>query len=368
MTDSTFLFLATAPGECLALDVFDSEIKFLPCSEKRPFVCQVKQKPHPDQIEAMKLPYYTNPLDTVTENSIESFVGFSDIAVPETELMSAASFMGDTTSYLSDKPLLPGLSTHKGFTFCFWINPGKIDGEQHIFSIDNIIQLYMTNGEITLKLCHISENPCEMAVSHRALEVLKWQYVAVVYDTFTQLCTFFVDDTYGTSDGESTFTTVATLDFSTVFEEFPTVLFGKNKVGDNPLLAKLSCFQYFEKALSKSQIYQLSKVCHVDKEYFRAKACTEDSILIDNVCYKLSERPMTYVEAQIVCTSPPNQKRVSRLAFPSKYQYQQNLLVMAKNNKSVEAIFVGVDRITGVKSKDSIKYSNYIIFPSYYPI
>ena len=343
-------FLVTAPGECLALDVLNSEIKFLPCSEERQYICQINQKPHPDKIEAMKLPYYVNPLDTVTETSTESFVGFSDITVSETELYSAASFMGDTTSYLSDKPLLPGLSTQKGFTLSFWINPGKIDEEQNIFSIDNIIHLYMTNGEVTIKLCHISGDPCEMAAAHKTLEVLQWNYVSVVYDSTNSLGTLFINESYGIANAESTFATVGDLQFSTVFDEFPTILFGKNKDGDKPLTAKLSCFQYFDKPLSKSQIYQLSKVCHVDQEYFRAKACPEDSILISKVCYKLSEKPMTYVEAQLTCTSPPNSKRVSRLAYPLKFQHQQNLLVMAKNNKSAEAIFMGVDRMTGIIS------------------
>ena len=343
-------FSVTAPGECLSLDVINSEIKFLPCSEQRPFICQVNQKPHPDKIEAMKLPYYINPLDSVTETITESFVGFSDISVPKTELYSAASFMGDATSYLTDKPLLPGLSTQKGFTFSFWINPGKIDGEQNIFSIDNIIHLYMTNGEVTIKLCHISGDPCEMAVAHQAIEVLQWNYVAVVYDSISSIGTLFINETYGVSDAESTFVTVENLEFNTVFDEFPTILFGKNKDGDKTLTAKLSCFQYFDKPLSKSQIYQMSKVCHVHKEYIRAKTCPEDSILIDKVCYKLSEKPMSYVEAQMTCTSPPNSKRISRLAYPSKFQYQQNLLVMAKNNKSAEAIFMGLDSMSGIST------------------
>ena len=65
------------------------------------------------------------------------------------------------------------------------------------------------------------------------------------------------------------------------------------------------------------------------------------------MCYKLSTEPLTFTEAQLSCTSPPNSKYVTKLAYPSSYQHQQNLLILARNTIGVDEIFMGINSHTG---------------------
>ena len=338
-------------GECLAIDTITVTIKFVPCSNQLGFICQVKQKPHPDKIEQMKLPYYVHPLDNVTLNGFESLVGFSNKAVKETELPSSAHFMGDISSYMTDVIMPLGFSTTKGFTLGLWINPGTLDGNPYVLSIDNILYIIIENKKPKLTYCPSGAadlSQCSHETVDIELKLNSWQFLAFVFDSNTNRTFITVNETYGTIDnGESSYN-VKQVNFYVEYENTsPTIMFGKNINGERLFVGKISCFQYYNKPLTKSQIYQMSQVCHVPKNYRRAKSCPEDSFEIDDTCYKLSDKPMTYTEAQLKCTSPPNSIQITRLAYPNKYQHQQSLLILAKRSKAVETVFLGIDRMSG---------------------
>ena len=91
----------------------------------------------------------------------------------------------------------------------------------------------------------------------------------------------------------------------------------------------------------------MSKICHVPPTFKRSKECSVDSYMIDNICYALSSKPMTYVEAQHACTSPANINKISVLAFPHKFQIQQELLGLAKQKYGIDSIYMGIDSLTG---------------------
>ena len=300
----------------------------------------------------MKLPTYVHPLNNVTLTGSESLVGFSNIAVKETELLSSANFMGDIFSYMTDVILPIGFSTVKGFTMGLWINPGTLDGNPYVLSIDNILHIVILNKKPNFIYCPFDATnlvPCKNQIVDIELKLESWQFLAFVFDSNTNRTFITVNETYGTEDkGESSFNIKQDIDFHIEYENSsPTILFGKNKDGDKPFVGKMSCFQYYNKPLTKSQIYQMSKVCHVPQDFKRAKSCPEEFFDIDDTCYKLSDKPMTYSEAQLTCTSPPNSIQITRFAYPTKYQLQQSLLILAKRSKDVESIFLGIDRMSG---------------------
>ena len=331
----------------MSLDIISTELKFLECSEQLQYICQVKQTTHPNNIESMKLPYFVHPLDNITEANSESFVGFSNKSILKTELASAANFMGSSNSFLTDMSLPDKLSTLQGLTLGVWIYPRKLDGEQYIMSIGDFIHFMLVDGRPRIDLFNEDGNSFRQTNAHALLVPMKWQFVAaVIYNN--GISAIFIDEHYGyKTNGEGVFTSEREF-FPITFEESsPQIIFGNNQERDKGLLAKISCLQYYDKPLSKAQIYQMSKVCHVDKEYRRVKACPDDSILMDKTCYKMSAKPMTYTEAQLECTSPLNSNRVSRVAFPKSYQHHQNLLVLAHYSKSVDSIFIGADSLSG---------------------
>lgn len=337
-------------GECLALDPSTNDYKFLPCVTELGYICQVQQTPHPDKVEALRWPYYVHPLDKMSETSEESFVGFSNVPVHETNLGSSADFLGETSSYITDiiQPL--GFSLTSGITIGFWINPNDLIAQgQCVVSLDKLIDIKIPDGVPLISFCNEEGDACIEVKGKGKLEKNIWQFVAITFDSATKEVKIFVNETFGTDEkGESTVSFITPPSINKVFyESFPKLVIGNDFRRADPLLAKVSCLQLFDRPLSNAQIYQMSKICHLPPEYERYKACPPSSVLLSDICFTLSSKPMTYVEAQLECTSIEESKSISKLAYPLKYSVQQELLGLAKIKLGVTSIFLGLDSNSG---------------------
>ena len=56
---------------------------------------------------------------------------------------------------------------------------------------------------------------------------------------------------------------------------------------------------------------------------------------------------MTFSEAELACTSPPEENRMSRLAYPSDYLVQEYLSNKANELVNVDEIWIGLDSRSG---------------------
>ena len=109
----------------------------------------------------------------------------------------------------------------------------------------------------------------------------------------------------------------------------------------------MSCLQFFPKLLIPSQIFLLSKVCHISKNHYRRKPCPTDYFQVANECLKLSEEPLTFSEAELACTSPAEENRMSRLAYPSNYLVQEYMSNKAYEVLGTDEIWIGLDSRSG---------------------
>ena len=322
----------------------------MPCITELGYICQVQQSPHPDKVEAMRWPYYVHPLDKMSETSEESYVGFSDVLVHETNLGSSADFLGETFSYITDIMQPLGFSLTSGITIGFWINPNDLIAQgQCVVALDKLINIEIPDGVPLINFCNEVGDACIEVKGKGKLEKNIWQFVAITFDSASKEVKIFVNETFGTDEkGESTVSVITPPSINKVFDEsFPKLVIGNHFRRADPLLAKVSCLQIFDKPLSNAQIYQISKICHLPPEYERVEACPPSSVLINDICFTLSSKPMTYAEAQLECTSIEEYKSISKLAYPVKYSVQQELLGLAKIKLGVTSIFLGLDSNSG---------------------
>ena len=118
----------------------------------------------------------------------------------------------------------------------------------------------------------------------------------------------------------------------------------------------MSCLQFFPKLLIPSQIFILSKVCHLHKNHKRHRPCPPEHYQVENECLKLSDEPLTFSEAELSCTSPPEENRMSRLAYPSNYLVQEFMSNKAKDMLDTNEIWIGLDSRSG-KNVCDLHYS-----------
>ena len=334
-------------GECVVLDPTTGDFQLTSCETEFGFICQQEQKPLSDKIESMQWPYYVHPLDNVTETTQESFVGFPGEIVKETELGSSVDFMGEEFSYLTDQILPLGFNMNDGLSIGVWIYPKKVTPtSQCIMTLEKQFSICLLDGIPVVNICDMTVQICEEIKGYGTLKENEWQYLSVTFNSQTGEVNIFINETYGIDSlGESSSTVVQLMEFN----DTQVITLGRHfsETDPNPLIAKLSCLQIFNKALSLSQVYQMSKICHLPPTFIRTKGCLEDSYMIENMCFELSSKPMTYMEAQYACTSPANVNKISVLAFPSRFQTQQELLAWAKQKYGVESIYMGIDSMTG---------------------
>ena len=334
-------------GNCVVIDPITNDIQFSSCEIEFGFICQQEQTPLLDKIEAMHWPNYVHPLDNVTETTQESFVGFSGEIVRTTELRSSADFMGEEYSYLTDQILPLGFNMNDGLSIGVWIYPKKVTPtSQCILTLEEQFSICLLDGTPVVTICDKTFQTCKEIKGYGNLRENEWQYLSVTFDSQTGEVNIFINETYGIDSlGESSSTFIQLMEFNIT----QTIELGihVSETDPSPLMAKLSCLQIFNKALSISQVYQMSKICHVPPTFKRSKECSVDSYMKDNICYELSSKSMTYVEAQHACTSPANINKISVLAFPHKFQIQQELLGLAKQKYGIDSIYMGIDSLTG---------------------
>ena len=329
------------------------DLEFADCFETKQYLCQIDQTPHPDFIEKMGWwPNYVHPMVNITETSSEEFVGFLDNPVRQTELKKSAGF---TKKISKMEDILPEtFQSEYGFTIGLWLRIiDDVTREQIILVIDSQVIMKLTDGKPTVVLC--SDETCgssEEITSHSILEVNTWNFIAFTYNTKDSVARIYVNETFGLDDKEGHFSNLTSnIWFGKVLDTEAGELGFKieySGTDDDKLLhGEISCVQVYTKELSASQIYQVSKICHVPVEFPRSKFCPPDSHLIGTECFKFFSTPTDFVNAELECTSEPN-KPPSIVGYPSSYQLQQDLALIAKETYGVNAFFVGLDSYSGI--------------------
>ena len=286
----------------------------------------MEQEAHMDFVEKMGWwPAYVHPMDNITETSKEKLVGFPETPLNLTELFKPAFFIEE--SFMTD--ILPvTLTTSAGFTIGFWMMPiDDVTREQILVGIDNQVFLLLKNGKPTLKLCpdETCSSPVEI-ISHALLEANTWNYIAMTYETPTKTVRIYVNETFGLDNKEGHFEILTNnIWFGKLLPEGEkgfSISFSTQEE-DKGYFGKLSCVQILPKYLIPSQIYKLSKTCHVPIDYPRAKSCAEGSHKIGDYCYKLMSTAESFSKAEVSCTSESLPSKPGRLGYPVEYQHQQ---------------------------------------------
>ncbi len=269
-------------------------------------------------------PAYVHPMDNITETSKETLVGFPETPLNLTELFKPAYFIEE--SFMTD--ILPvTLKTSEGFTIGFWMRPvDDVTREQILIEIDNQVFLILKDGKPTLQLCPDTtcSSPIEV-ISHAILEADTWNYIAMTYETPTKTVSIHVNETFGLDNKEGHNEILTdNIWFGKLLpeeEEGFSISFSTQEE-DKGYFGKISCVQILSKYLVPSQIFKISKTCHVPKEFPRAKSCDADSHKIGDYCYKLMESADVFTNAELDCTLQSLPKS-GRIGYPIEYQHQQ---------------------------------------------
>ncbi len=295
----------------------------------------------------MGWPDYVYPLDKLKDNAVESLVGFSDKSIKVTNLASAANFAENEKSYLIDLITFPSYDNFIGFTIGFWLNIRSGIKIQKVLDLEGILQVSMHNQTLAIDTCYNEENICSLITSFKNITLSEWQFIGIVYNHKLNVLDLYIDEQFGyeNNEGKSIKLKLGGIDKANFSVPLKLIL-GNADDNEKPLNGKLSCLQIFFKPLSKSEVNQLSKVCYLQPDYKRSKACEEGSVQLENMCYTLSETPKSYAEAEMECLQNSNQTNVTRLAFTASYQQQLILLELAERTNITE-LYLGIDAYSG---------------------
>ena len=334
------------------------EFELKDCMEQTRFICQTQQTPDQNKVEIMRLPDFVLPLDNITETSEEFRVGFSDIPVFETELLRPAFLNGEKSNIKIQD--ISGISTEHGISIGMWIRPYDKNGAKCLLELTiepfEYLQFSLVNdGVLQVKYDPDGSTPSTKTVlkSHKAdISNGDWTFVGFTYSAKTKTGAFFANASYGHGIGsanhEGKFFDNSNKDWFVESEnEAKSMTIGSK--GDNTwqFFGEISCLQIFNKYLAPALMQKVSQTCHVPETYPRAKPCPIGYILMNNTCFKFMMDAKTYAEAEVSCTSDPNDPVEGRLAFPNNFQVLENLAYIAKDKLGVE-IFVGLDALTGI--------------------
>ena len=179
-----------------------------------------------------------------------------------------------------------------------------------------------------------------------------WNFIAFTFDQATTMGTFVVNEIFGYEglNGSNRFFMAEV--FSNWLKEAAMksnarIGSAKFQNGNDNFHGFMSCMQFFPKLMTPSQIYHLSKVCHVREIYPRRKVCPPNYYDIEDKCLRLSDMPMTYSQAELACTPLPDENRMSHLATPSSYLMQEILSHKANKLLEVDEIWIGLDSQSG---------------------
>ena len=306
-------------------------------------------------VEVMGIPDYIFPLDNMTEGSQENYVGFSDIPVNPTELIRSAFFMGDPSSYI-DVLYVKNVTSKYGLSICMWIKPRApsltnlketiLDFSVSVSNQSLVIFLY--EKRVGAKLCSSPGTSCTEFFSHGLLSVHDWNFIAFAYSVETNKGTFFINSTFGIQDKEGTYFDFSTQEWFAKSTDARFLRIGSDIENQYAFLGEISCLQISNRMLSISQIYQMSQICHVIKDYPRAKPCPSGYFLMNMNCFKISSSALSFTDAELSCISEPNNPYVTRLAYPESYVTMENLMSYAKHLKNISELYVGLDSISGI--------------------
>ena len=188
---------------------------------------------------------------------------------------------------------------------------------------------------------------CVDFLSHSVLSAHDWTFVAFAYSSITDQGTFCINNTFGIKDTEGSYFKFNTNGWFSKSALGNFLRIGSDINNQNAFFGEISCLQISNSMLTISQIYQLSKICHVNKDYQRAKPCPPGFKLLNRNCYRLSSAPLSFTDAEISCISEPNSLYVTRLAYPEFYVTMEILLSFAKSWRNVTELYVGLDSISG---------------------
>ena len=121
-------------------------------------------------------------------------------------------------------------------------------------------------------------------------------------------------------------------------------------VGSSPggsFFGEVSCIQMYGRALTPPMMNAISRKCFVNETHPLSSPCPLNFKLIGSDCFKLSTEPLSFTEAEIKCTSHPDDSYHMKLAFPENIQIQETLAYMAKSKLNISKLWVGLDSRSG---------------------
>ena len=356
------MILYTGSGNCVVLESPAGVYKLDDCFKEMPYICQTSQTTTPDEVEKMGIPEYVHPLNNITDNSIEHNVGFSNISVWQTELSQPSIFKESAESYI-EVTNTKNISSKYGLTIGMWIRL-RTNSTERIPIWDSgskdPLYIYFRYNEVRVRMCNniaCSDKPVK--VSHKGIQLHVWTFIALTFDTEKEIGILFINETYGSNDAEGSYINFKTNGWFKNYVVGQSMKIGATNVEKKGFLGEISCLQVSNKFLSPAQVYQLSKICHVDINYERAKPCPIGYKVIHQHCYKLSSSPMTYTDAELSCLSDPSDAYVTQLNIPTNFEIQNLLVLLVKQALNESQIWIGLDSMSG-KVLGNVYYVIYI--------
>ena len=312
------------------------------------FVCQTKQILFPHlQIKVSK-PDIIIPLDLADKAKTHSAVGYPDSDDVPTRLKQTAFFNGEIHSQVQHIEGSP-LKVSDGISFGMWIYPRNIDEAAFFRAIDEdkSISCKIKDGVVLVAFkfrAHV-----RIIKGQQSLNLNQWNFVGFSLSITANEGTVFVNNTYGSAELEGAYTQYNENGWLTD-SNFNDFYIGSTVVGSSPggsFFGEVSCIQMYSRALTPPMMNVISRNCFVNDTHPQSSLCPLSFELIGSDCFKLSTEPLSFTEAEISCTSQPDDSYHMKLAFPENIQIQETLAYMAKSKLNISELWVGLDSRSG---------------------
>ena len=318
------------------------------CKNLNAFVCQTKQILLPHLNTIVSKPDILIPLDLADKAKTHSAVGYPDSYNVPTRMKQTAFFNGEIHSQVKH---IEGssLKVNDGISFGMWIYPRSIDDAPFFRAIDEDkrISCKIKDGMVWVRFN--SGTNSRIIKGQQSLNQNQWNFVGFSLSIRAQEGTVFVNNTYGSAEVEGAYTPYNENSWLTD-SNFNDFYIGSTVVGSSPggsFFGEVSCIQMYGRALTPPMMNAISRKCFVNETHPLSSPCPLNFKLIGSDCFKLSTEPLSFTEAEIRCTSHPDDSYHMKLAFPENIQIQETLAYMAKSKLNISKLWVGMNSSSG---------------------
>ena len=293
------------------------------------------------------------PLDLANKTKSHIMVGYPESTNAPSKLKQTAFFDGTTSSFLKYTMVDP-LKIKDGLSIGMWIFPRKSSEKMPFFRLYEKLSTYqifliLQDDLLSVRLKDTAGG--HFYSSYSSVNIDQWNFVGFTYSMKSMKGTLFINNTYGISDAEGSYFELDAVDLFAKEREYMNIKVGAGSVA--AFFGEISCLQVYGRELTPPLMNDILQNCYVNNTHPQSPPCPPTYSLMGSSCYKLSKEPLSFTEAELSCTSNPDDPYVMKLAFPENIQIQENLIFMAHSTQNISKLWIGLDSRSGERRRRS---------------